>query len=212
MELFETESETFYDRVCALIPDDGEAKLVEVGENDVGMDIIDVNEQMDFESVIASLSTVFERNMLNKHLTTVKLLGDLSLSDVFLYYCIVTDCITLKKESGDRVADDDVVKPEEYVDHINDASLCSKYYELNISFPEKSIEKLRKIVEYIRSREFRILSNTFYLDGTDFIIFLMIKSTVDYNLRLKIVIRCASKNEAKILARAFNGNENEEMF
>jgi len=202
MEMFETDfdSSNYFDEITLAISENGE-EAIRISE-DYSICEIDLNcENLSSSELIANLGEVFEKNLMNEHLATIELLGNLGYTDMLMYYCVVMDCIFVNNELDNTESPMDIITPSQYVNEketIND-----KVFDFAIEVSKNSFVKLLKILNYLKNKEFKILSNTFYMDGSDFIIFLSLKSIVGYNLRIKIVFKCNSLDEVTTLNETF---------
>ena len=202
MENFETDfnNSDYFDDIAVAISENSK-ETIRICE-DYSIDEIDLScETLSSSELIANLSEVFEKNLMNEHLATIELLGNLGYTDMLMYYCVVMDCIFVNNELDNTESPMDIITPSQYVNEketIND-----KVFDFAIEVSKNSFVKLLKILNYLKNKEFKILSNTFYMDGSDFIIFLSLKSIVGYNLRIKIVFKCNSLDEVTTLNETF---------
>ena len=198
MENFETDFEggsCFEDIMLAFSEDNNEANP-EVSEVNVGV------EMPSAEEMVETLGKAFEDFGMNEHIATVDLLGDLGYTDMLIYYCVVMDSMFFKSEGDNNEKQTEIIKPDEYIKEKDE--ITNRIFEFNIETSREKFEKLMKVLNYLKNKEFRILSNTFYMDGSDFVMFLSLKSVVGYNLRVKIVFKCSSQDEAFRLNEKFN--------
>lgn len=202
MENFETDfnNSDYFDDIALAISENGE-ETIRISE-DYPIDEIDLSyETLSSSELIANLGEVFEKNHMNEHLATIELLGNLGYTDMLMYYCVVMDCVFVNNELDNTESPMDIITPGQYVNEketIND-----KVFDFAIEVSKTSFAKVLKILNYLKNKEFKILSNTFYMDGSDFIIFLSLKSIVGYNLRIKIVFKCDSLDEVTTLNETF---------
>lgn len=203
MENFETyfNNGDYFDDIALAISENGE-ETIRISE-DYSIDEIDVScEALSSSELIANLGEVFEKNLMNEHLATIKLLGNLGYTDMLMYYCVVMDCVFVNNELENTESPMDIITPGQYVnekENIND-----KVFDFTIEVSKTSFAKLFKILNYLKNKEFKILSNTFYMDGSDFLLFLSLKSVVGYNLRIKVVFKCDSLAAAAALEDNFH--------
>ena len=202
MENFETDfdSSGYFDEIAFAISENGE-ETIRISE-DYSIYEIDLScEALSSSELIANLGEVFEKNLMNEHLATIDLLGNLGYTDMLMYYCVVMDCVFVNDELDNAESQMKIITPSQYVNEketIND-----KVFDFTIEASKTSYAKLLRVLNYLKNKEFKILSNTFYMDGSDFIIFLSLKSIVGYNLRIKIVFKCDSLDEAATLNETF---------
>lgn len=97
--------------------------------------------------------------------------------------------------------------PEGYIENAQNNKEVK--FDVDVKCSETEIAKLKKLISFLKNREFCILDNTFYSDGADFIILLVMKSTVGYNLRLKVIVRCKDKEKANTLKVRFDEQLNQ---
>jgi len=198
MEMFETDfdSSNYFDEITLAISENGE-EAIRISE-DYSICEIDLNcENLSSSELIANLGEVFEKNLMNEHLATIELLGNLGYTDMLMYYCAVMDCVFINSELDKNEQPIEIIPPDQYVKETETAK--DKVFDLEIEVSKPQLTRLLRILNYLKNKEFKILSNTFYMDGSDFIIFLNLKSVVGYNLRIKIVFSCATTDEAIIL-------------
>lgn len=202
MENFETDfnNSDYFDDITLAISESCE-EAIRISE-DYTIDEIDLScEVLSSSELIANLGEMFKKNFMKDHLATIDLLGNLGYNDILMYYCVVMDCVFVNNELDNTESPMDIITPSQYVnekENIND-----KVLDFTIEVSKTSFAKLLKILNYLKNKEFKILSNTFYMDGSDFIVFLSLKSVVGYNLRIKIVFKCDSMNEAVALNEGF---------
>jgi len=198
METFETDfdNNSYLDEIALAISENGE-ETINVSE-DYLIDEIDLNfDAMSSSDLINTIGEVFEKNLMNEHLATIDLLGNLGYTDMLMYYCAVMDCVFINSELDKNEQPIEIIPPDQYVKETETAK--DKVFDLEIEVSKPQLTRLLRILNYLKNKEFKILSNTFYMDGSDFIIFLNLKSVVGYNLRIKIVFSCATTDEAIIL-------------
>lgn len=214
MENFESdfENNTYFDEIAQAISGTNEAN-VEICE-DYTTDVIELNcDIYSAADLIDGISDVFEKNAMNEHLATIDLLGDLGYTDMLMYYCVVMDCVFMKNELENHEDATEIITPAQYITETETDEGKTFNYEVEVSKADRA--KLIKVLNYLKNKEFKILSNTFYMDGSDFIIFLSLKSVVGYNLRIKIVFRCdpldnldeLEENLKKIQRKQIEGEE-----
>lgn len=198
MENFETEfsDSDFFDELSAIFSEaEGEAYVPLQDECPVAEVCLE-QDAMTPGDMISMLRQTFEQNCMNEHLGTVELLGDLGYTDMLMYYCIVMDSMYINNEE-EREQLPEVITPSQYIAEKENSGQVA--IEFKPECTESKLVKARKILGYLKNKEFKVLSNTFYMDGSDFIVFLQLKSVVGYNLRITIVIKCESENKAAFL-------------
>lgn len=220
--MLEGYDESWFEEIAIAFSADKEIESGEqqcIGENAVEKEAVSVSEipaeALTQAELLSSLEEIFQQYTMPEHLASVRLLGDLSYTDVLMYYCLVRDGVFLREKAETEEAPTELVTPEQYVAEKEKAAEreCSFVFETE----ETKLKKLMEVLKYLRNKEFRILSNTFYMDGSDFILFLCLKSVVGYNLRIKIVYKCDSETAATALQTGFeelqrkmNGGERNE--
>ena len=193
MESFENSSDNgFFDGVIfAFLKDNEEIGLT---PQETSIDEIEISDSsLSSSELIKSIGDTFEKYGMNAHFASIDLLGNLGYTDLLMYYCIVMDCLLIENETEKEEQQIKVMTPEDYISKKD--KLADEAIELRIETERAKLHKIIKILNYLKNKEFEILSNTFYMDGTDFILLLGLKSTVGYNLRLKIVVKHSSQDE-----------------
>lgn len=150
--------------------------------------------------MIDALKNTFERLSMNVHLNTVSLLGDLSCSELLMYYSIVTDYLYIRNSSDDVEASE-LITPEQFVIETNEEKACHKTIDFVCKVSDFAV--ICMILKHLKNREFKILSNTFHMDGSDFILFLEFKSVFGYHIRIKFLVQCKDKEAAEALHSRF---------
>ena len=202
MENYEDESNAlnFFDKLETIFLDDSENTVCVEPEN-LMTDIYVENEELPTHTMISHLKNVFQDELMNEHIGTVELLGDLGYTDVLWYYCMVMDFVSIHKALEDKNLYEKLQTPEGYIESVQNNENVK--FDLDIKCNETETAKIKKLISYLKNREFYILANTFYSDGADFIILLVMKSTVGYSLRLKIIVKCKDKEKANALKMRF---------
>ncbi len=207
MENFEEDitNESFWDELATDCSDEAE-HIVEI-ENDYPVNEVVLNRETFFPSdIMAELEERFTCYSMTEHLAAVKLLINLEYTDMLMYYCVVMDSLFINSEIENKEQLNETLTPEQFIREKD--TIKDKVFEFNIEIPKNKLTRIGKIFNYLRDREFRVLSNTFYMDGSDFILFLSLKSIVGYNLRIKIVYHCDSPEDAAILLERFRDLQN----
>ena len=202
MENYEEESNAFnfFDKLETIFLSNSE-NAVCVESEDLMTDIYIENEELPTHTMISHLKNVFQDELMNEHIGTVELLGDLGYTDVLWYYCMVMDFVSIHKGFEDKNLDKKIQTPEGYIESVQNNEEVK--FDVDVKCNETETAKLKKLISYLKNREFCILANTFYSDGADFIILLVMKSTVGYNLRLKVIVKCKDEEKANTLKVRF---------
>lgn len=198
MENFEKDfdSSGYFDDIALVISENSE-EMINFSEECSFDEIYISCDNLSSSDLITSIEEVFETNVMNEHLATIELLGNLGYADMLMYYCVVMDCIFIVNELENNEQTREIVTPGQYIND-NEAGE-KKVFDLEMEVSKSKFPKLIKVLKYLKNKEFKILSNTFYMDGSDFIICLSLKSVVGYNLRIKIVFKFDSLNEVVVL-------------
>lgn len=107
MENYEEESKKFdfFDKLETVFLSDSE-NTVCVESEDLMTDVLYIeNEELPTHTMISHLKNVFQDELMNEHIGTVELLGDLGYTDVLRYYCMVMDIVSIHKEFEDNNLD-----------------------------------------------------------------------------------------------------------
>ena len=195
MENFETDFDCsgYFDEIALAISENSE-KAIQISKEHSVHEIDLSCEALSSAELIANLGEAFEQNHMNEHLATIDLLGNLGYTDMLMYYCVVRDLVFIKNESDHTEAQMEIITPGQYVKE--KATVKDKIFDFTITVSKNGFAKLLRILNYLKNKEFKILSNTFYMDGSDFILFLSLKAVLGYNVRINIIFNCDSKNEA----------------
>ena len=198
MEIYEVENNTinFFDKMeNILLRNNENADCAESEDVYIG------NGELPTHTMIAHLKNAFQDELMNEYVGTVELLGDLGYTDVLWYYCMVMDFLSIHNEFNNKDYGEKIQTPEEYIENLQNNEKIE--FNIDVKCNETETTNLKKLISYLKNREFCILTNTFYSDGSDFIILLVLKSIVGYNLRLKIIVKCKDEEEANILKIRF---------
>ena len=208
MENFEEENSTidFFCKVEELFSDENEKNVSNDSEGLI-TEIYIENEELPTHSMVANLKNVFQNELMNEHLGTVELLGDLGYTDVLWYYCMVMDLVAINKEFDEKRLDEKVQTPDQYIENLKNNEKIK--FSIDVTCRETETAKIKNLISYLKNKEFTILTNTFYSDGADFIISLVMRSTVGYNLRLKLTVKCKDERDAEELKIRFEKELNQ---
>lgn len=202
MEKFETEmnGSDYFEEMTQIFCDRSKSDIG-IDDNFCTNEIELGTEVISTEYIMESLSEIFVNSAMDEHLATVTLIGDLGHSDVLMYYCVVMDCLSINNEISEDRTKIDIMTPLQFMAERDFVANS----EVNVEFvaSKSDVRRLERILRYLQNKEFKVLSNTFYMDGSDFILLLNLKSVVGYNLRLKIVFKCDSLNDAIAINEKF---------
>jgi len=131
METFETDfdNNSYLDEIALAISENGE-ETINVSE-DYLIDEIDLNfDAMSSSDLINTIGEVFEKNLMNEHLATIDLLGNLGYTDMLMYYCAVMDCVFINSELDKNEQPIEIIPPDQYVKETETAK--DKVFDLEI--------------------------------------------------------------------------------
>ncbi|MCC8173513.1 MAG: hypothetical protein LIO65_03730 [Odoribacter sp.] len=203
MENFETEFDDniFFDNFYATISEtetsEEIADTTEHVKEVVCYDRFEVSEK----DMLGNIEQIFQKEQLNEHLGTVNLLGDLGYSEMLIYYCAVMDYFSIKESNTSNIEEEKLATPEQYVEQKDkDEKVLS---EFRLGCKAYKFLKIKKFIDYILNREFKMWSNTYVLDGTDFILFIVFKSVTGYAIRMQLVVKCDDEDTAERIKDEF---------
>ena len=199
----------FFDELSEVFSKKQEAEI-DVCEKTDAVEVKLESDSLEVSEILENLKSTFEGLSMEEHLCSVDLLGSLSHTDMLMYYCIVMDSLALYENQDQSEQQPEIMAPKKFIEEKE--KLFTENTDITVELRKDEPGRLTRILRYLKNKEFRVLSNTFYLDGSDFLMFLLLKSVVGYNLRLKIVIKCNSDDEAtalKILVQGLEINSEE---
>lgn len=181
----------FFEDIASAFSEYEESAIEIENHSDEQIDLAE--EVLSTSDMMADISEAFEKNIMNEHIATVDLLGDLGYTDMLLYYYVVMDCLFLNNESENNEQQIEVITPSQY---INEKETVKKAtFEADVKCSTATMEKLKKVLRYFKKRKFEIVSNTFYADGSDIVIFLSLKTSFGYGFNVKLTFNCDSINQ-----------------